>query len=121
MDQKTYTIKEVAKQLNISRHALGRLCNSGLVPHVRRNHQGYRVLSAEQVDFVNILLGMRRAGFSSRELRRYSQLYRQGASTAPERLAMLTTRKRQLWQEITARQSAIDFIERTEESFKAQQ
>lgn len=115
MDKNTHTINEVAKQLKISRHTLGRLCNSGLIPHIRRNRQGYRVLSPEQVDFANILLNMKQAGFTKRELRRYSRLYRQGARTAPERLAMLTTRKRQLWQEISQRQKAIDFIERQEE------
>ena len=68
-----------------------------------------------RVDLIAILIKMRSAGFSTKELRQYSRLYRQGDSTADERLAMLTTRKRQLWQEIKERQESIDFIERQEE------
>lgn len=58
---------------------------------------------------------MKQAGFTTAEIRQYSRLYRHGDSTLPERTAILTTRKRQLWQEITERQKAIDFIERQEE------
>ena len=58
---------------------------------------------------------MKQSGFASREIRQYSRLYRQGDTTIAERTALLTTRKRQLWQEITDRQKAIDFIERQEE------
>lgn len=58
---------------------------------------------------------MKRAGFTTAEIRQYSRLYRRGHATITERSALLTTRKRQLWQEITERQKAIDFIERQEE------
>ena len=61
---------------------------------------------------------MRAAGFTPAELRQYSRLYRQDKETVEQRLAILTTRKHQLWQEIKKRQEAIDFIERQEELAK---
>lgn len=92
-----------------------RLCNSGLIPHVKRARNGYRILTPGQVELAKILISMKQSGFASREIRQYSRLYRQGDTTIAERTALLTTRKRQLWQEITDRQKAIDFIERQEE------
>lgn len=111
----TYTIKEASQKLDVKPQSLRRLCNSGLILRIGRSHSGYRVLTQQQIDFAAILLGMKQAGFRSKEIRRYARLYRQGASTEAERTAILTTRKRQLWQEITERQKAIDFIERQEE------
>ena len=108
-------IRDVAKDFNITTTTLRRYCNQGLIPHVRRDRSGHRVLDSEQIALLHILLGMKQAGFRPKEIRRYARLYRQGASTEAERTAMLTTRKRQLWQEITERQKAIDFIERQEE------
>lgn len=111
----TYTTADISKQLGVPKHIITYLCNRGLVQHIKRTRLGYRTFNQEQVDLIAILIKMRSAGFSTKELRQYSRLYRQGDSTADERLAMLTTRKRQLWQEIKERQESIDFIERQEE------
>ncbi len=111
----TYTTADISKQLGVPKHIITYLCNRGLVQHIKRTRLGYRTFTHEQVDLIAILIKMRSAGFSTKELRQYSRLYRQGDSTADERLAMLTTRKRQLWQEIKERQESIDFIERQEE------
>ncbi len=113
----TYTTTEICNDLNVSRHVITRMCRRGLIPHIKHTRLGYRVFNQEQVDLIAILLKMRSAGFTPAELRQYSRLYRQGESTAEDRLAMLTTRKHQLWQEIKERQKAIDFIERQEELF----
>lgn len=101
--------------LQVSTQTVRRFCNQGLIPHVRRGRNHRRILESWQIDLLRILLSMKQAGFTPKELRQYSRLYRQGEATAGERLAMLTTRKRQLWQEIKERQAAIDFIERQEE------
>ena len=111
----TYTTADISKQLGVPKHIITYLCNRGLVQHIKRTRLGRRTFTHEQVDLIAILIKMRSAGFSTKELRQYSRLYRQGDSTADERLAMLTTRKRQLWQEIKERQESIDFIERQEE------
>ena len=111
----TCTTADISKQLGVPKHIITYLCNRGLVPHIKRTRLGYRTFNQEQVNLIEMLLKMRQAGFSSAELRQYSRLYRQGDSTAEERLAMLTTHKHQLQQEIKERQQAIDFIERQEE------
>lgn len=110
-----FLLPDAAKRLNVEPHALRYFCNKGLIPGVRRNRRGYRVLDESQLDLAKILISMKRAGFTTAEIRQYSRLYHQDDSTLQERTAILTTRKRQLWQEITDRQKAIDFIERQEE------
>ena len=109
------TVKNISKTLGIPKYTISNFCNQGLIPHVRRNSKGFRVLEPWQVDLLQILLGMKQAGFAHKEIRQYSRLFRQGKQTEKERLAMLTTRKHQLRQEISERQKAIDFIERQEE------
>lgn len=115
MAEKFYTLKEASEILGVPKHTLGRLCGSGLIVHIRRGPRGVRMLTAEQLDLIHILYQMRQFGFGAKEIRRYSRLYRQGESTTEERLAILTTRKHQLREEIRKHQNAIDFIERQEE------
>lgn len=114
------TLPIAAQNLGVSSWTLRRFCNSGFIPHVRRNRQGYRLLEPWQVDLLQVLIGLERCGCTRRELRKYSALYRQGDSTLAERKALLLTRKRQLWQELEDRQSGIDFIERQEEIIEQQ-
>ncbi len=118
MENTEISLKEASEQLSVPLAKVRHLCNSGLIPGVRRNAYGHRLLSPAQVDLLEIFLQMRQAGFRPKELRQYSRLYRQGSSTEVKRLAMLTTRKHQLRQEILDRQKAVDFIERQEEIYQ---
>lgn len=111
----SYTIKDASLQLGVSIYALRRLCNSGLIPNVRRNSHGFRVLEDWQIDYARTILGLRQAGMSQAELKQYTRLFRQGKDTLAERKAMLETQKRQLWQELEGRQQGIDFLERQTE------
>ena len=118
MENTEISLKEASEQLSVPLAKVRHLCNSGLIPGVRRNAYGHRLLSPAQVDLLEIFLQMRQAGFRPKELRQYSRLNRQGSSTGAKRLAMLTTRKHQLRQEILDRQKAVDFIERQEENYQ---
>ena len=104
-----------AKCIGAKTSTVRSICSRGLIPHLKRNNHGQWVMEKWQVQLLRILYMMKQAGFRPKELRQYSRLYRQGDSTSEQRLAMLTTRKRQLWQEIKERQDAIGFIERQEE------
>lgn len=114
-EEPSFSLQDAAKKLGVKSHVLRYFCNKGLIPGVRRNRRGYRVLDEGQLELAQILINMKHAGFTTNELKQYSRLYRQGDETRAERTAILTTRKRQIWQEITERQQAIDFIERQEE------
>lgn len=117
MEQETTfcTIQQASAQLGVAGHALRLLCNSGLIPNVRRNSYGFRVLEDWQIDYARTILGLRQAGLSQAELKQYTRLFRQGKDTLAERKAMLETQKRQLWQELEDRQQGIDFLERQAE------
>ncbi len=113
-----HQISEISQNLGCSAQSIRRLCNMGLIPHVKRGIKRERLFTDEQAELIDILLGMKACGFRTKDLRHFSRLYRQGPSMAATRLAILTTRKHQLQQEIKDRQTAIDFIERQEEIYQ---
>ena len=119
MDQEQLIVAaDAAKELGVSVRTIRHFCDSGYIPHVRRNRKYQRLLNPEQFELLAILVKMRRSGFTKSEIKHYAKLARQGKPTAEQRLAILTTRKHQLWHEIKDRQAAIDFIERQEEIFQ---
>ena len=111
-------VAEASKRLEASIHTIRHFCDSGYIPHVKRNHKYQRILTPAQFELLAVLVRMRKAGFTKSEIKRYAKLARQGETTKQQRLAILTTRKHQLWQEIKERQAAIDFIERQEEIYQ---
>lgn len=108
----TYSVKQASEKLQVSAKILRSLCNSGLIPQVRRNRLGHRVLQEWQINHAHTLLGLRAAGFTKSDLKRYARLVRQGRKTLPEQKAMFETQKRQLWLELENIQKSIDFLER---------
>lgn len=116
MDNKqTYTLKEAATRLNTTNRQIRYFCDRGLIPGVRRSLNHSRMLNEEQLNWVGVLLGLKRCNMRSGEIKRYARLQAQGDSTIAERKAILDTKRRQIWQEIEERQASIDFIERQHE------
>lgn len=111
----TYTVKQVANQLNVTPRIIRRYCDHGLLYHVRRTRTGYRIFTPAQVDELRLAVQLRACGLSLAETKKYLRLARVGASTASGRKLLLQTKKRQLWLQLTDLQKSIDFIERQEE------
>lgn len=109
------TIRQAANQLGISPQTIRRFCNHGLLYHVRRTRAGYRIFTPAQVDEIDLAVNLHACGMSLTEIKKYLRLARSGVSTASSRKLLLQTKKRQLWQELSALQKNIDFIERQEE------
>lgn len=113
--EEAISISEACKKLDSSIYIVRRFCDAGYIPHVKRDRNYRRILTPAQFELLAILVKMQQSGFKKSEIKRYAKLARQGQSTVDQRLAILTTRKHQLRQEIKDRQTAIDFIERQEE------
>lgn len=107
-----YNTSEASTALNVTPKVVRGLCSSGLIPYVKRDRLGHRVFTEDQLNHARVILGLRQAGLKKAELRRYTNLVRQGDSTLAERKALLETERRQAWQRHDSIQHNIDFMER---------
>jgi len=115
-NQETYTLRQASELLGIPLSTVRYYYRKGLIPHARRLGTGYRILDHDQLDWVQTIDKLHRfCGLSVDELKKYTWLSRQGKATITERLAILDTKKRQLWQELEDLKDGIDFIERRED------
>lgn len=113
MEDETYTLREVSRELGIPTYTVRRFCNAGLIRGIRRKRNGYRILNREQVELLKTFVRMSQVGFRMEEIKKYARLLRQGGKALTECKAMLETQRRQLWTQIEERQKGIDFIERS--------
>ena len=112
MEAKLYTPTEVAERLGVSVRKARYYCGLGLVPGIKRSASGYHELTEEQMSQIGTLLWLRRCGFSMGKVRKFAALQREGDRTKKERVEVLKTLKRQVWQDYEESQAQIDFLDR---------
>lgn len=116
MNNETLTAAQISKELGVNVYKIRRFCNKGLVPGYKYTMRRHKTFTPEQVNWLRILVFLGRAGFSVSDMRKYVRLAQTETRAAElERLEMLRTHKRQVWQELEDLQATIDFLERQEE------
>ena len=83
-----YTVGEMAKRLDIPPSTLRYYDKEGLLPFVERSSGGIRMFRDSDVEWLQIIHCMKKAGMSIRDIREYIQLALQGNDTIDARLAM---------------------------------
>lgn len=96
MNNETYTVAQACEILGASRNVVRKILKRGTIRGIKRRRNKYRVLDAEQLELLRTLYCLNRGG----------------ATTLPERKAILEAKKRQMWEKLKELQTAIDFIER---------
>lgn len=112
MNNETYTVAQACEILGASRNVVRKILKRGTIRGIKRQRNKYRVLDAEQLELLRTLYCLNRGGATIRDLKKYASLEYSGATTLPERKAILETKKRQMWEKLKELQTAIDFIER---------
>lgn len=95
-----YTIKEVAKKMEVSEHTLRFWAKSDFFPFVQRDKNNIRMFSEEDLAWVKIVKCLRSVGTDNKSIKKYIDLCLLGDSTIEERCQIIyETREKALKQQ----------------------
>lgn len=109
-----YTVKQVADLYGVSTHTIRFYDNAGLFPDVARGENGERLFSKEQLDWLNIVMCMRKTGLPIAGIRHYIELSEQGDSTLEERYRIILEQKKRAQAELEECKNKLGVLERKE-------
>ena len=84
-----YTIGEMAKKLNVAPSTLRYYDKEGLLPCVERSRGGIRMFKDEDVEWLQVLGCLKKAGMPLKEIRSFMDLARRGDSSIDQRLELI--------------------------------
>ncbi len=91
-----YTVKEVAKKINISPHAVRYYDNEGLIPFVSRTDSNIRLFSDYDLSWFKIVHCLRAIDLSIADIKRYIDLFLKGDKTIAERAKIIFAQEEKL-------------------------
>lgn len=113
-----YTIKEVAKKMDISEHTLRFWAKSGFFPFIKRNKNNIRLFSDKDLDWVRIVKCLRAVGTENKAIKRYIDLCIKGDSTIPERYEIIQATKLKAEQQMLELQQQMDLLNYKEKYYQ---
>lgn len=113
-----YTIKEVAKKMDISEHTLRFWAKSGFFPFIKRNKNNIRLFSDNDLDWVRIAKCLRAVGTENKAIKRYIDLCIKGDSTIPERYKIIQATKLKAEQQMLELQQQMDLLNYKEKYYQ---
>ncbi len=90
------TIKEVSEKFGITQDTLRYYEKAGILPRIARTPGGARDYQAEDLDWVEHMVCLRRAGMPVESLVEYLRLSQMGDGTFPQRLRLLQEQRENL-------------------------
>ena len=88
-----YTVKEVAKKMNLSEHTIRFWAKSGFFPFIKRSETNVRLFDDNDLEWVRIVKCLRVVGVENNAVKRYVDLCIKGDSTIPERYEIIKKTK----------------------------
>ena len=95
-----YTVGEMAKRLGVPASTLRYYDKEGLLPFVERSSGGIRMFQDSDVEWLQVISCMKKAGMSSKDIRHYIEMALQGDNTIDLRLQMFQHQKEVLAQQL---------------------
>lgn len=90
---KTYSISEVAKELNLTVYTLRYYDKEGLMPFVERTESGTRVFKESDIDALKIIECLKSTGMPIKEIKHFIDWCSEGDATLQQRFDMFMERK----------------------------
>jgi DNA-binding transcriptional MerR regulator len=115
--EKTYSIQEVAQEIQVSQDTLRYYEKIGLLHPIQREENGRRVYSEEDLGWVYWLKLLRESGMPIRIMKRYVEITRAGDHTIDERCSILEEHRNQLRAQIEKLQEYLGRLDKKVEFY----
>ncbi|MBR1603062.1 MAG: MerR family transcriptional regulator [Synergistaceae bacterium] len=112
-----YTMMQACKETGMTYQGLKFYCNEGLVPNVKRDSLNRRIFDDHDIAWIKSLSCLKNCGMGIQEMKEYTQLCLEGASSIPQRQAILNEKKAQLEENIAALLASVDYINKKQEFY----
>ena len=106
-----YTIGEMAKLLGVTASTLRYYDREGLLPFVERSSGGIRMFQESDVEWMQIIGCMKKAGMPIKDIRQYIEMALQGDDTITLRLEMFQHQREILRQQMEQLQHSMKVVE----------
>lgn len=113
-----YTIKEVAKKMDVSEHTLRFWAKSGFFPFVKRNENNIRLFSDNDLGWVKIVKCLRSVGTENKAIKKYIDLCIIGDSTIQERYDIIRSTKKKALQQMKELRQQLDLLDYKEKFYQ---
>lgn len=110
METKQLTIQEVAEATRLSEHTLRYYERIGLIHSIRREDNGHRRYTRDDVGWIDFLMKLKATGMTINDMIHYARLQRCGDETLPERIEMLKELRENLEAQIGSLQEHLKLI-----------
>lgn len=88
-----YTVKEVAKLLDLTEHTVRYYTDKGLIPSVQRDKNNNRLFDDESINWLTGIKYLKQCGMSVKDIKTYVDLCLEGDSTIQERYEIILKQK----------------------------
>ncbi|MGF6950421.1 DNA-binding transcriptional MerR regulator [Neobacillus sp. B4I6] len=108
---KTYSISEVAKELNLTVYTLRYYDKEGLIPFVERTPSGIRVFKESDIDALKVIECLKATGMPIKEIKTFIDWCSDGNSTLQQRYDMFLDRKAHVEAQMEELKKTMEVIE----------
>lgn len=106
----TYTISEVAKELNLTVYTLRYYDKEGLMPFVEKKKNGTRVFKESDISALKIIECLKSTGMPIKEIKTFIDWCSDGDATLEQRYNMFLERKAKVEEQMEELQRTMDVI-----------
>lgn len=107
-----YIIKQVSDKLGISSYTIRYYENIGLIPFVERKGANVRMFSDYTIEWLKLVICLRKTGMPIEEVKLYNDLCLKGDSTINERLGLIKTQEERIDQQIEELKKVKELLKR---------
>ena len=91
-----YTMMQACKETGMTYQGLKFYCNEGLIPNVKRDKNNRRIFDDRDIAWIKSLTCLKNCGMGIQDMKEYTKLCLEGASTIPQRKIILARKRKQL-------------------------
>lgn len=106
-----YTVGEMAKLLGVTASTLRYYDKEGLLPFVERSSGGIRMFQESDIEWLQVIGCMKKAGLSIKDIRQYIEMTLQGDDTIDLRLAMFHRQQEVLKQQMVELKHTMEMVD----------